>query len=174
MEWRIIPFLPHYDISEFGDVRRNVAGRTRRAGTIAKGSVDQDGYRCFHLMSSDGGKCTWKAHRLVALVFIGPAPAGKPHVAHWDGNPSNNHFSNLRWATCQENLADRVRHGTAPRGERNPRAVMSAAAVAQVREAYTGAYGEMARMSRDLNIPYSRLADVLAGRSWVNHEIIEG
>ena len=41
-------------------------------------------------------------HRLVALHYI-PNPNNKPQVDHIDRNKLNNHVSNLRWVTNQEN-----------------------------------------------------------------------
>jgi len=58
-----------------------------------------------------------KVHRLVLFAFVGPPNKGN-ESCHNDGNPSNNHLSNLRWDTPQNNQRDRVRHGTSNRGER--------------------------------------------------------
>ena len=44
--------------------------------------------------------------RLVAIHFI-PNPDGKPDVDHINRDKDNNHVSNLRWATRQENCDNR-------------------------------------------------------------------
>ena len=50
-------------------------------------------------------------HRLVALAFIGPRPENQ-EVRHLDGNPHNNHISNLCYGTRAENIADAINHKT--------------------------------------------------------------
>ena len=55
---------------------------------------------------SRGEKKDCKIHRLVATTFL-KNPENKPVVDHIDGNPKNNHLSNLRFATISENLKNR-------------------------------------------------------------------
>lgn len=52
------------------------------------------------------------AHQLVAWTFIGPQPTdqGRVHVRHLDGNPKNNHVSNLKYGSPWENVQDRNRN----------------------------------------------------------------
>lgn len=73
---------------------------------IRKYGVDSNGYRS---INTTGRR--HRVHRLVAEALI-PNPRGKPEVAHYDGDQSNNKVSNLYWATRAENAADRRRHGT--------------------------------------------------------------
>lgn len=42
-------------------------------------------------------------HRLVAEHFISPCPEDGMVVNHKDGDPFNNHVSNLEWVTVSEN-----------------------------------------------------------------------
>jgi len=53
-----------------------------------------------------------EVHVLVCHAFHGPKPTPKHCAAHYDGNPQNNIYCNLRWATQKENMADAIRHGT--------------------------------------------------------------
>lgn len=48
-------------------------------------------------------------HDLVLAAFHGPKPKGL-QACHNDGDKLNNHFSNLRYDTCQANIDDRERH----------------------------------------------------------------
>lgn len=52
-----------------------------------------------------------QVHRLVLETFVGPCPPGM-EACHNDGNPANNHVSNLRWDTGSSNMLDKRRHGT--------------------------------------------------------------
>lgn len=60
------------------------------------------GYRQYSL-SINGKKKRYKAHRLVALLFLPTPEKEKNMVDHLDGDKTNNHYSNLEWVTCYEN-----------------------------------------------------------------------
>lgn len=80
----------NYEISNFGRFRR-VGQRRIIAGGLSGGYIR---VRINGVSKS--------LHRLVAKTFI-PNPEGKEMVDHIDGNRTNNHFSNLRWVTAEEN-----------------------------------------------------------------------
>lgn len=67
---------------------------------------DNKGYSIVCLRK-DGKKKNCRVHRLVAQAFI-PNPEDKPQVNHIDEDRSNNHVTNLEWATASEN----INHGT--------------------------------------------------------------
>jgi hypothetical protein len=81
----------------------------------------------------DGVKTRVGIHRLVLLAFVGNPPRPEMVAAHNDGDPRNNSLANLRWATAKENMADRLLHGTANRGERHGMAKLDRSAVLSIR-----------------------------------------
>ena len=95
----IIGYEGKYEINRKGDIRRK--GRER---CLAKGDSG-DGYIITYLYTLDANNTRQQigTHRLVALHFI-PNPENKPQVDHIDLNRQNNHVSNLRWVTHQENM----------------------------------------------------------------------
>ena len=120
---RPIPFAPGYRIDDSGRIwscrqSRSINGcdawRIRRYGRV------RDGYHQI-ILFIDGRPRHFSVHRLVLELFVGPCPEGM-EACHNDGNPENNHLSNLRWDSRQGNQADKKRHGTNPIvvGERNP------------------------------------------------------
>ncbi|HEV7266511.1 MAG TPA: NUMOD4 motif-containing HNH endonuclease [Falsiroseomonas sp.] len=120
--WRAVPGWPEYEVSESGAVRRVVPGRGATAGRILRPWRNkQTGYLQVSLWR---GNQDWRTtvHRLVALAFLGKPPSAEHVVAHRDGSRGNNHWTNLRWATQRDNMADTVVHGTHNRGSRNGQA----------------------------------------------------
>ena len=56
---------------------------------------------------NNGKRNYFSINRLVAQHYI-PNPNHKPQVDHIDRNTQNNHVSNLRWVTNQENIDHRI------------------------------------------------------------------
>lgn len=117
-EWRPIVGFPMYEISSHGRIKSQWHHQKHKEEHILKTWVDRNGYHHIKLCNGDGVKHGRQVHVLVCEAFNGNRPAGK-HCAHGDGNPQNNYFKNLRWATPKENCSDRKLHGTENIGERN-------------------------------------------------------
>lgn len=47
-------------------------------------------------------------HQLVAMMFLPKKPGGEYTIDHIDRNPSNNHYTNLRWANNKQQMENRV------------------------------------------------------------------
>lgn len=131
-EWRQAAGFPDYEVSECGRVRRLTrGGRRYPAGYELTAKKHQRGYLVFTL-----GSATVLAHRLVAATWVGPAPSGLHEVAHNDGSRTNNHWTNLRWATPAENQADRKLHGTYVHGQHAYSAKLTDESADEIRRAY--------------------------------------
>ena len=131
-EWRSVPHWPEYEVSEFGHVRRRLPGGSPIA-KVGRELRPSPGLYAHVYLHGKAGKRHISIHRLVALAFLGEPPSRAHQVAHNDGNPRNNHYTNLRYATPRENNADKIRHGTLPRGEKAGPSRFTATMVRQVR-----------------------------------------
>ena len=85
---------PNYSISNHGNVWSDFTTK------ILKHGINDEGYHLVGLRKNGKG-ATRRVHRLVGLAFI-QNPNDKPIVDHIDGDPSNNHVKNLRWASFEE------------------------------------------------------------------------
>jgi hypothetical protein len=90
--------FPGYFVSDTGALMNS-------RGKVLKLRADKDGYLRTNLYKEVNGVKqvnTVRVHRLVAQTFI-PNPDNYPVVDHIDRDTTNNHVSNLRWATVSEN-----------------------------------------------------------------------
>jgi NUMOD4 motif/HNH endonuclease len=112
--WLPIPrWEDYYEVSDHGRVRsvdRRVSNGTRRKGRVLKPSPNRTGHLQVRLAGKGHDKYR-SVHSLVMLAFVGPRPTAAHDVCHYDGNPGNNHLSNLRYDTKRNNQLDNVRHG---------------------------------------------------------------
>lgn len=138
MEWRPIPnYEQFYEISEYGDVRRVSDCARARKGYIQVGRVDKVGYCLVGLRNGDGKRKNFLRHRLVARVWLGECPKGY-QVNHIDQNNQNNHYSNLEYVTCQENIRQswaktNRRETSMPHGENHKSAKLTQEQVDEIR-----------------------------------------
>lgn len=136
--FRQIPGFPRYAINEHGMVL-SICGHGFGAGTNRpwtdakrlKPVIDRYGYPHVHLRH-DGHRWKVSVHRLVLTTFVGSCPDGM-ECRHLDGNPANNHVSNLAWGTRPENSQDKVLHGTSSQGDKNGRSKLNDSDVLEIR-----------------------------------------
>jgi len=142
--WKDIPgYGGHYEASSLGRIRvkpRVVVRPHSRTGELKEFSYPG---RELSLNKSTGGymkvtivfggkTVSINSRILVAEAFHGARPDGLV-VCHCNGISNDNRPENLRWDTPLENNRDRIRHGTAPLGEKHPMARMKASDIAYIR-----------------------------------------
>jgi hypothetical protein len=111
-----------YSISDHGHARgeprviKNSNGGFRKwKGKLLKVSQPRPGNRAIRYptvtLYKDGIPNKVRIHNLVAEHFIGRRPKGA-EVLHWDDNPLNAIWTNLRYGSHAENRADMIRNRT--------------------------------------------------------------
>lgn len=103
-----------YSVSNLGRVK-SLPRPHAKPGILAPAITN--GYPRVCLRKEGQQKC-FTVHRLVCTAFHGPCPPGM-ECCHGDGNRTNASANNLRWDTSAANQADRVKHGTIPKGEKS-------------------------------------------------------
>lgn len=103
------------------------------------------------------------AHRYVCLQTYGPPPPDRPDAAHGCGTKGCINRDHLRWATTQENMYDKLIHGTQLRGEQMHNAKLTSADVLLIRSGTAGGPTEAARHYR---VAVTTIESVLKRKSW--------
>ena len=164
---RLMPVTEHdgYFITESGKVfcARPINGKGSRQCQL----------RPVKLLCSSGGYLQFGAdrykvsvHKAVATAFIGPCPEGL-EVAHRDGNKSNNHVSNLEYASHTENEKMKHMHGTDPSGSRNGASKLTWAQVVDIKHRVrNGKRGTARRVALEYGISESTVSMLLSGKRW--------
>jgi hypothetical protein len=150
----IIGYEDHYEISNFGNVRRHVnAMRTpgTSPGRIVIPSFTK-GYPHVDL-SKFGLSETHRVHTLVMYAFCGERPFPDAHICHNDGNPMNCHLTNLRWDSAYGNQADVKRHGNRVKGSNVFGSKLNEGVVKEIKELLkTGMTGKDISIKFDVSV----------------------
>lgn len=116
-------------ISSDGQVKSTKFGKER----LLKLADSSNGYLNFGYYK-DGKRTTLFVHRCVAIVFLGDRSAEGLYVLHKDGNQLNNNVDNLYWGSPQENMKDKIKHGTDAKGEKHGNSKLTEADIYKIRE----------------------------------------
>ena len=113
----VVGYEGDYEVSDLGRVRsldrfdaRGHRIQGRMLSLVAQAASGPSSRRTVSLHRG-GRQSTRLVHHLVLEAFVGDRPDGT-EACHWDGDPSNNELSNLRWDSHKANEADKFRHGT--------------------------------------------------------------
>lgn len=124
--WKTCTEFPEYQVSTDGQIRSIYTMRPLLGG------IDKDGYRRL-IVCSGGRRVCRNVRELVCSTYHGPRPEGAV-IRHIDGSRTNDAPSNLAWCTQKENMADKLAHGTAQRGEKHGLSKLTEADVRRIRD----------------------------------------
>lgn len=161
-EWRVVEDFEEYEVSSFGRVRSNRSTNSK----ILTGTITKFGYVAVILRKSGNSHPHRRlVHRLVALAFLPKPPNLYTEVAHNNGNPGDNHVSNLRWALHSENQLDMRKHGTMQDGER---CVTAKITEEQAREIARRAKirGQGRKLSQEFGLSPAQISRIKNGQRW--------
>ncbi len=166
--WRPVPIAGYdaaYEVSDYGRVRRLTSATSTKAGHILIPTMtgSQRQYATVKLSAPAGVKQV-KVHRLVLLAFVGPCPSDA-QGCHWNGCHGDNHVINLRWGTAADNTADKLRHGTQPKGEHASRAKLTADQVRAIRRRLAAGEEQIA-LGPEFGITQASVSAIWLRKSW--------
>lgn len=157
-EMRPVPGYPDYFITGSGEVWSLKGSEPRKLAI----SLDSYGYP--KVMLYGAHRDVIHIHTLILITFVGPRPEGL-QCRHLDGNRKNFAIDNLCWGTPLENGSDTVRHGRSTAGERHPKAKLTEAEIAAIRNRFRS--GESLRkLAKELGMSKSNLSDIRSGKTW--------
>ena len=162
-DWRAVPGWDGYEVSDLGNVRSWKRCRRSPLEVLPRALATHAGRNGYPAVALKDRGRRWSAcvHWLVAEAFIGPRPDGA-HIAHFDGDKTNNAPNNLRYATPAENAADRVRLGEQPHGERCHTTNMTDETARAIRD-FVGTHREAADA---FGVRYHLAYCIRTGRTW--------
>lgn len=162
---RPVPDMPGYFVDPRGAV---YSTRTRGFALCRLNGVVMHGGHVGVAVYRPGWSRTGRrvgVHRMVLAAFVGPPPTPGHCCRHLNGVPDDNRVENLAWGTHAENAADKIAHGTAPRGERHPCAKLTEGEVVRLRERV--AAGEtLSAMAAYYGIDWKSVHSIAYGKNW--------
>jgi hypothetical protein len=167
--WKDIPGYPGYQVSDCGNVRSYWKENGRKPAIISdvfkvlKQSYHHRGRPAVNVTVNKKSKNVG-VHRLVLYAFVGPCPDGC-EACHNDGNHLNNHISNLRWDTRKSNFSDRVKHGTACIGEKQPMSVLTDEDIIAIRVMYSKKISSKC-LAELFKVHPATITHVTSGKGW--------
>lgn len=118
------------------------------------------GYGCINYKGR-----TTSPHRLMCVWANGPKPRARMEVAHSCGNRRCINPLHLRWATREDNQAERVIHGTSNRGERQWMSKLTREGVHEIRRLSVGGMSSY-QIAAQFNVHSRTIRDAIARRTW--------
>lgn len=161
-----IQYAPGYFISDLGIAYGPGSLGHRGYHRLHQTTMDKYGHQGVEIRINGKRKHKYLSV-LVAEAFI-PNPHNYPEVRHMDGNPYNNHVSNLSWGTHADNMQDSKNHGTfhyftPEEDEMAQRVLRRPVKAINIKTGVEYEYPSIAEASRDLGVYQPNISHVLSG-----------
>lgn len=174
--WRDVPgWAGFYQVSNRGRVRSvdRVTNNGSAQGKLCKGQIlathDSHRGRKYQVVkfSKAQKSHTQKVHRLVAQAFV-PNPENKPHVAHIDNDPTNNHASNLEWVTHDENMRwmSGLGRDNSPKGEVHKFSKLRTEQVKQIKNLLAQKSMTQRAIAEQFGVHETCISSIKLGKTW--------
>lgn len=114
-----------------------------------------------------GRKLAIFIHRMVAETYL-ENPEKYECINHKDGDPSNNHYSNLEWCTQAYNVKHAYDIGlkTSIKGEKHPKAVLEESDIPKIKKLYKDGNHNYADIARIFNVQNSTIWHIIKNKTW--------
>ena len=165
-----LPDLPGYGVTPDGRIwscwSRGRAATQTDAWVVRRTWVHRDGYVLVSLKVNTKTR-TYKVHRLVAGLFLGPGAPGA-EVNHKDRNKQNNAVSNLEWVSRRENILHSYRdpERTRIRGERSGRTPLTETQVEDILHRCSAGVEPHHVIARNYGVSVGCVRGIHSGNRW--------
>lgn len=164
----ILGYEGRYAVTEDGRIWNYQTNRfqtLRGSGFANKKLRRKRDYRTVVLWTYGKGYKYFYIHRLVAQTYL-PNTENLPVVNHRDGDPMNNHFSNLEWCTQRQNIDHAFKNGLTTRGVKNAQAKLTETQVRQIRKTYSTGKISQAKLAKLYGVTQSNIMHIVHRTSW--------
>lgn len=122
--------------------------------------------RAYIALSIDKKQQHFTLSRIVAEVYI-PNPNNLPQVNHKDGNPLNNHYSNLEWCSQSDNIKHAIKTGLKPMlKEDNSSSKLDNIKVKEIRDKYSKGNISLRDLAKNYNVSYTTIRYIVKNKTW--------
>jgi hypothetical protein len=126
-------------------------------------------YLQVNVTDDQGRSSKQNIHTLITLAFLGERTKGHV-VRHLDGNPDNNHISNLAYGTPTDNVRDAMRHGTQVKGSRVHGAILSELQVTEIKLALLETPDNYVVIAKRYGVTKHTIYEICRGSQWKHVE----